>query len=170
MAIATKIIYTYRDAKNKRATTAVNIPSALAIGDMVEFARLMAQLIDPLTRAALEYIGISIGVDFSAVAGLTTTPFADSDVEEKADFQFRTAEGHFTSMMIPGLDESLVTTGSDVLSLTAAAGVVQDFMDGMILGVELESEDVVAPCDTREEDIDSSVYYRETFLGSGKRR
>lgn len=172
MAIAVKVIYQYRDDKGKSAQTEVKIPTGLSVADMTTFALGMAQLIDPLTRGALTYIGINLGVDFSATSGIKADPLTGADVEEKGEFQWRTEGGFYSSMQIPCLDEDLVVTGSDVLSLTANSGVVQDFIDAMTGGVDIDppNEDFVQPCDAREDDIESVGFYRETFLSSGRRR
>lgn len=168
MAIATKVIFTYQDAKGKIATTEVKIPIAFSLPDMIEFAKLYAPILELITTGKLRSINICVGVDFSLLS-LRATALANSDVEEKGDFQFQTAGGFFTSMQVPTLDESIVLPNTDILD-PADAGVTaftNAMVDGILLG---DLVTTVNPTDTREDDITTQSYARETFRSSGSRR
>lgn len=166
MALAPKIIVTFRDAKGKTATTEIKIPTGLDLDNMIEFAQDMIEIIDAMTRGAIISVTLGIGIDISALS-LTSTPFADADVEEKGQFQFQTAGGFYTTVNIPTFNEDNVLAGTDAIDQTDVD--VSPFIVAMTDGIELTDMSTVEPCDSREDDIVALVYARERFRASGKR-
>lgn len=166
MAIAVKIIYSFRDAKGKTATTEVKVPTGISIANMVEFAKEMAVLIDAVTRGVITSVLIGIGVDISALS-LASNPFSDADVEEKGVYQLGTEGGFYTTIAIPCHDDDDTVDGSDAID-TADTDIAA-FIAALTGGIELTDTSVVEPCDAREDDVTTIVWSRERFRSSGKR-
>lgn len=164
--MAFSIIFSFRDEKNERSTTEVNLPSGTAFADVTLFATEMTQLIEPLITGTIERVGIAFTVDISGL-GLGTTAAAGSDVEEGARFQFGTAGGFNTSMRVPTIDESIILPGTREVSQVDAD--VAAFLTAMETGIDLVGvggSGTIQPSDKRDDDIVSTTQAREQFLNS----
>ena len=160
------IIFTVRDNKGKTSTTEVKIPTGISLSNMIEFAQDLAVLFDAITNGQIINVGIGISVDISAL-GLTGAPGVTADVEEKGQFQFRTANGYYTTVNVPCFSDTDVVSGSD--EIFQADIEVAAFIAAMTGGLTLTDASVVQPTDSREDDITTLVYARERFRSSGKR-
>jgi len=165
MAIAYQITYELEDDSGERATFGINIPTTFSLAQYTEFGRAVASLVDPIVSGRISNCGLTISVDLS---GLTSNAFTStSDVEEVAAFQFSTVDGTKTLVNVPAIDELAVASGTD--DLDQADVFVAAFITAMESGVAVTGG-TVSPCDVAESDINSTVYARENFRASGKRR
>lgn len=167
MALSPVIIFTFRDRKGKTATTEVKIPTGLDLQNMIEFAQDLASLIDPITNGVIIGVSIGISVDTSSLA-LTSAAGSTADVEEKGSFQFATALPSYTTVNIPCISDTDVVDFSDEIDTSDTD--IAAFITAMVSGITTTTGSVlVAPTDSREEDVTALVYARERFRGSGKR-
>lgn len=155
-----EIVYEIRDRRNKKATTSVRI------GDATEaqtdaFANAWADSIDNIIGGIIKGASVLLGVDISALVGNVAA--TGSDVEEIAEFDFRTAIGTKVIVTIPGILETLVDNDTGDLNLAApqVAAFVTMMEDGITVGV------LVEPCDVGNDDIVSLRYARERSRNSG---
>jgi len=168
--MAFSIIVSFRDNKNERSTTEINLPSGTAYDDVLLFAQEVVQLIDPLITGAIERVGIAATVDVSGL-GLTAAPTVGSDVEEGARFQFRTALNNFTSLRLPTFDEAAIVPGTREVSQVDTD--VAAFLTAMESGIDLTGvggSGTIQPSDKRDEDIITTQQAREQFLSSRSNR
>lgn len=159
------VMLSIQDEKGKASTTEVNLPAATTLTDAQLMAQEIAKLINPIITGSIVRIGLVRSV--ALPAGLRANPAANSDVEEGARFQYRTANGFFTSLRLPTFDEALITAGTRQVN-TAASGV-SAFNTAMLSGINLSSvggSGTVSPCDKRGEDIVALEFAREQFLSS----
>lgn len=159
------VLYSIRDAKGSTSTSQVNLPTGLDFDNAVTFAGSMASLIDDLIGGQIVRVGIAFEVDLPG--GLQSSPSASSDVEEGARFQFRTSGNHFTGIRIPTFLESFLQSGTKFVDTTATE--VAAFVNAMISGIDVDPGApvvVVAPSDTRDEDITSLDSALESFQSS----
>lgn len=151
------------DAKNAQSSTQVNLPISRTFEEVEAFAAAMAPLLNALTTGAITRISITRSV--ALPGGLRATPDANSDVEEGARFQFRTANGFQTALRIPTFAESKIPSTSKDVNL--ADTDVAAFVTAMTTGIDLPGAlPVVQPSDARGEDITSLTFAREQFVSS----
>lgn len=156
--MAFAILYSVVDEKGAQSTFEVNLPTATAFADVVTFAGSMAQLVNPLITGAITRIGVAFTVPIPGT-GVRAAPLADSDVEEGARFQYRTAGGFLTALRLPTFNEAFVQAQSRNVDLLDVA--VAPFNTAMIAGIAGEQ-----PSDKREEDIVALDFAREQFQSS----
>lgn len=156
-----EIIYDVRDRRNKKASTSVRIINATE-AQTDAFANAWAAAIDNLIGGVIRGAVALLGVDISGLTGNVAA--STSDVEEIAEFDFRTAAGTKVIVTIPAILETLVN--NDTGELNQAAPAVAAFIammeDGITAGGAL-----VEPCDVGDEDIVSTRYARERSRNSG---
>lgn len=166
MAVAgVEAIYTIRDRKDKTAETTIYAPSGFTVANYKLWAGQLAEVIDGLLSGRVDTCDIGFAVDISALTGNTADPA--SDVEETGEFQFVTSEGRPVMLVVPGINELLVTTGTDELDQTeaAVAAVIAMMESGLVVAAA-----TIQPTDVGEIDISTTVYAVERFRNSGKRR
>lgn len=161
-----ELVYTIRDRKGKDGTTSVKLSDAAPVkAQVVGFGLSFGGLIDAIIGGIIRSVIAVLPVDISALTG--NTPGADSDVEEIGAFEFVTAQGTRVKFNLPALDEVYVLDNSDELNTAspAIAAILTMFEDGIDVGGTQ-----VQPCDIGELDIVGTLFSREAFRNSGKRR
>ena len=63
------IVYTIKDAKGAKSTTAVNLPSGTTLADALEFAEELGQLIANVVTGKITTIGVHFSVSVAALTG-----------------------------------------------------------------------------------------------------
>lgn len=156
-----EIVYEIRDRRNKKATTSVRIIDATE-AQTDAFANAWADAIDNIIGGVIRGAVALLGVDISALVGNVAA--TGSDVEEIAEFDFRTALNTKVLVTIPGILETLVDNDTGDLNLAApqVAAFVTMMEDGITAGGTL-----VQPCDVGNDDIVSLRYARERSRNSG---
>jgi len=161
------IIYTIQDEKNVESTTGINLPASTAFTDVALFAAEFAKIIDPIITGAITRIGVAYQVTLPGA--LTSTPAANTDVEEGARFQWRTLNNYMASNRIPTFDEQFVVAGTR--EVDQADGTVAAFINAMLTGIDLTGvggSGTIEPTDYRGEDITAVDTAREMFQSSRK--
>jgi hypothetical protein len=165
MAIAFAVVYTFEDDSGDTATASIHVPTTFSLSQYTEFARSMADFIDNMVHGIITGVDLTVAIDISALTGNPVTPFAD--VEEIGAFKFITADNRPVMVNIPGIGESQVLAGSDDLSIVDAG--IAAFITAMESGIAVTGG-TIQPCDVDEDDIVDTVFAREQFRASGKRR
>lgn len=152
--------FTFVDAKGDQSNIAINFPApggAVTVASVLSDIQAMAQLVADLAVGQMLSAKIALSADIS---GLTDNGAAgaNSDVEEKGAFIYRTAGGYVTRVSVPTLDEALVVAGSRTINVSAGAG--QAFNNMMVSGTGLVN---LNPSDYREDDIVSLEQAVEVF-------
>lgn len=155
MALA--ILYSIQDAKGQTSTMEINIPTATTLANATTFAQAMAGLLNAVTTGAITRIGVVLSV--ALPGGIRTGALTNSDVEEGARFQFRTALGNLTATRVPTFLETLIASNSRAVDLedTDVAAFVTAMEDGI---------GGVTPTDKRGEDVAALTSAREQFQSS----
>lgn len=163
--MAWTVLYSIQDEKGKTSTTEINLATATTFADADIMAGQMALLIDDMITGAITRIGIVATVDLPV--GLKATAAANSDVEEGARFQFRTANGFFSGLRLPTFDEAAIIAGTKNVDLTDAD--VAAFVTAMVSGLDTSGaggSGVIVPVDKRNEDLTALEFAKEQFLSS----
>lgn len=157
------VSYTIEDAKGLTSTMEVNFASATTFDDARRAAARVAELVNPLIIGAIRKINIVYSVDLPTT--LRTAPEANSDVEEGARFQFRTANGFYTGMRVPTFSEAHLAPNSRDVNTDHPA--VEAFVNALRNGVSLTNPAALVNCtDKRNEDIVALSFAREQFQSS----
>ncbi len=163
-------IFSIESEGNKKSTFQVNLDGSLAFNTVTLAVQGLAFVVDKIIGGVIRSVSLSNQVDLTAV-GLRTTPDANTDVEEGASLQFITDGNHYTGFRIPTLEEAFLSAEGE---LDTTDPEVADVI-GAILGTyDLDPDAGVVQnvfVDSRDEDIVSLVWARETFLSNrGSRR
>lgn len=157
MALTHQVFVTFQDDAGRKATAIIHIPVATLAQDAVDFAGLLINEIDPLVVGGIVAGGVTLAADIAGHGAIGPT----SDVQEKGEFSFNTANNFLHSVGIPTFDETLVIAGSGVID-TGQVDVV-DFTDAMLTGLAVPSTNLVTPVDSRGEDLTSLKSALERF-------
>lgn len=160
--MAVSIYFVIQDAKNETSTTEFFFDDATAWAVIQAGVGAIGALINPLVTGGLRAAGIRVEVDISGVWG--TVAQLTSDVQEKAEFAMRTANGFLSRLNLPTFDEAFFVPNSAQVDLTDPDVVAFiDFLEDGITagGGSLE------PTDYREDDIADVVRATENW---GRRR
>jgi len=152
-----QLAITMQDAKGKSATHFINLPGATSLLNATLFANAWAVGVDAITGGKITNLGLCYRI--ALPGGLKATAEATSDVEEGARLTFRGANNFPVQMRIPTFLESKLLAGTKQVDLTD--GDVDACVDLMIDG---EGVGGAAPCDVREDDLESIETARELFV------
>lgn len=136
------------------------------VNDLVDFGLMVgdianvAPLLNALVTGGLLNVGVCYEYDFSGL-GWSSTPAAGSDVQEKGEFAFRTADGSISRINLPTFDEQFIATGTG--NVDQADPAVAAFITYMLTGNGANPD----PTDARASDLVSLAYAVENW---GKRR
>lgn len=153
-------------------TSMIEIPfkSTTAITDLPKLVPAFAALLNPLIQGGLKNAGFRVEIGGSP-GSWGPLPGALSDVQEKAEFVFKTASsvGNFIKRIsLPAIIDSIIGTHTKQVDLTDTD--VAAFVTAMEDGVDLTSaggSGVVQPCDVHEDDLTAIQGAVEAW---GKRR
>lgn len=159
MPLAANVRISFKDGKNKASFTKIRIPASLAVAEFVGFAVAAAQVLLNLSTCRITKVGVYVGVDLSSFT-IKAAPALLSDVEQKAQFIFDTAETGFSARcIIPAINENISFSTSDIID-TADAQVIA-FVTMMETGAGSLSP--AKACDSRGNDITALRSTRELF-------
>jgi len=154
--------YSIEDAKGKTGSFIMHFPETTdipaLIGDGV-FAQTTAQLIDPLIDGVITDASATIGVDLSGL-GLKTSAIAGSDVEEGANFTFRSVAGAPTRFRLPTFDETFGLETGQAVDTSAVA--VDAFVQRIIQG-DTQGLTTVRWADSRGNNVDNLESAKDSF-------
>lgn len=160
------ILLSIQDEKGVTSTTELNLEDSGLPLIQQAFAGEIAKLVDGMTTGAITRVGATFNIPLPS--GIKTAPQANSDVEEGARFQFRTANGFYSGMRIPTFDESKIVTGTRAVDLTDSD--VAAFVTAMTDGIDMTAAGFVGvteePVDKRGEDLVALEFAREQFISS----
>lgn len=169
------VLISVRDAKGKISTTEVkfSVGNTFSVRGLEVIAQRIAELVAPLLAGQIVRIGVALSFELPASLGVSgdNTLSPDSDVEEGARFQFRTAGGYTTSLRLPTFYESKLISGTDQVNLTDAD--VAAFVNAMVDQISVtDGPDtyIVNPSDYRGDGIVHLVFAREQFISTRRRR
>lgn len=165
MAIALELNFGFEDSDGDDATSTIRIPNGFTLAQYASFGKAMSELIDPIVAGRISGADLCLAVDISALTGNVLDP--SSDVEEIAAFQFTTGDNRPVNVNIPGMNEAIVSAGSD--DIDQADPAVAPFIAAMEVGLATGGG-TIQPCDVGEDDIVATAFAREKFRASGKRR
>lgn len=148
MAVLThQVFVTVRDNKGMQSTMIVHIPAATDAVDALDFAELLVDKIDPLILGGV----VAAGVTLAAVIAGHGTIGPTSDVQEKAEFAWRTANDFLFRVALSTLDEQFVLDASQ--SIDTGDATVLAFTNALKDGLVVPSTETVIPVDSRGEDL-----------------
>jgi len=162
---APQIVYSVVDDSGEIGTTSINIPTGFSLSQIGEFGSGLATLLDKILGGKVLTAKLVFSVDISSLT--SNVALSTSDVEEIGAFQFETVAGFPVTVNIPAINELVVLSGSD--ELDQADADVAAFIAAMENGLAVTGG-TIAPCDVAESDVVTTVYARERFRASGKRR
>lgn len=141
----------------------IPIPDATPLAAAAALVPAAAALINPLVNGGLLSAGFTVYVDvptFGPVAALI------ADVQEKAEFVFRTAGGFIKRLNLPTFIETFFVGGGSGKEVDTTDPDVQAFIDFMTDGIAAGGS-TNPPVDYRGDDIETLVEARQNW---GRRR
>jgi len=162
MAQATEIVYTIQDEKGNKSTLTVWIPSTTLLADALDFAQDFGDLIDNVIAGIITRIGLIFSADLTPT--MKTAVVGGADVEEGANFIYRSASGFPFRHRLATFLESKITSGSRAVNV--ADPDVAALVDAVTNGLVVTSLNTVAPTEHREDDLSALVTAREVFQRS----
>jgi len=166
--MALTIFYNIADASQpKKHTSRVEIPvdpvaSLTTVQGAVET---MWNLINPLTTGTLQSAGFVVEADVSAFTNAAAAVL--SDVQEKAEFAYRTVNGFLKKVNIPCFDETLFEAAGAGDSVDSADTDVAAFNLAMVLGIPYGVGQFLDVVNDHGEDIED---FESAVENWGKRR
>lgn len=122
MAIPFQLFYNISDADGETSRTTLDIdPTNMTLADIPGIAQNGWDIINPLITGHLESVGMTINVDTSGFTNAVASVLAD--VQEGAEFLWKSANGFIKTFTLPTFDEAKFTSsgaGSDVNTADAA--------------------------------------------------
>lgn len=156
-----EIVYTVEDVATNRATTSIKVPTTFALADYVSFGQQLIVLAGAIMRGVVRSAELCLSIDISGLSNNALSTL--SDVEEIAAFEFVTADGNRVKLNIPGCPDGVTIPGTNTL----------DESDSQVATIITIMEDGLAgtqPCDVGGDDIVDTLFAREHFRSSGKRK
>lgn len=156
------LFYTITDGDDQ-STIEIPVPDGTPLAAVTALVPAAAALINPLINGGLLKAGFTVTVDvptFGPVAALI------ADVQEKAEFVFRTAGGFVKRLNLPTFIETLFTGGGSGKEVDTTDPDVAAFIDFMTDGITVAAS-LVQPTDVRGDDIETLSAARQNW---GKRR
>jgi len=161
-----EVIATVADRSGTTGTTSVHVQNATTLAQLTAFAPLWATALNDMIFGKITSVFASI---LGSTIGIINNGGAlNSDVEHIGKFSFRTVSNIKVNFTIPALDEDLVTAyDSDTLdqSIPEIAALIAAMETGIAV-----TGGTISPCDIGEQSIIETVFAREAFKNSGKRR
>lgn len=155
--MAVSLFFTIQDAKGDKSTVEIPFPSATAVGVLAAAVPAVAALINPLVNGGLVAAGFKVEV---AVPAWGPTALLVSDIQEKAEFQFRGVNGFLKRLNLPTFDEAFfVPSSKNVDTADADVAAFTNFMtDGITVSATL-----IQPTDIRGDDLVTLEKARENW-------
>jgi len=124
------LVFTVRDAKNKKSTVKLWLPANTTVAGATAIADSVGPIIKQLILG--EIVSVSLTADIPVVAGAQGAADLTSDVEEKGRFMFRTAAGKSVRVSLPTWNETytLPNTASIDQTDTDVDAFIQYFLSG----------------------------------------
>lgn len=158
------VLYVEDDAGNV-STTALPFSASFSLPQLIEGGQAFAVLIDAVINGRFRGADLCVNVPIGGLTDNTTT--GGSDVEEVAAFEFVTINGNRVKLNVPGMTDLDTLPGSNDLDTTEAdvAAVIAMMEDGLAV-----TSGTIEPQDIGDEDIVDTIFAREHFRSSGRRR
>jgi hypothetical protein len=164
--VSVEIVYEVEDRSGTKGSTSIKVSGSPTVVQLNGFGVGYANVLNNIIAGAIRAAYALFKGDTTLLTG--NTPAPEADVEHTGKFQFLTSGGTRVLINVPALSETTVgATDSDDLDYVDAD--VAAFLDAMIDGITVTGA-TIQPCDIGELDINSTVFSREAFRNSGKRR
>lgn len=159
------LVYYIDDDAGNVSTTSLPLPEAFTLAQLTEFAQGFAPIIDAIIHGRFKGADLCVNIN---VGGLSNNNISTiSDVEEIAAFEFVTVNGDRVKLNVPGCPDLAVLAGSNELDTADAevAAVITMMESGLAV-----TSGTKEPCDVGASDIVDTLFAREHFRSSGRRR
>lgn len=159
MAVDTTTIV-FKDAKGQTASTQFYTPSSVSAALLEAFVEVLIYDIHHMTMCGV--VSVTTTKHYQPDVPEMGVIEGNSDVEEGAQFIFRSESGNPTKMRIPGFWEGQFLPGTKLVDL--ADEFIDEFVSFMIEGYTDVELGTITPCDSRGEDLISLILAKEKFL------
>lgn len=147
------LFYTIQDGDGDKSTIEIPFPTSIATTNLSGLVAAVGALINPLINGGLVAAGARLEFDLSGTWGPTAALL--SDVQEQAQFLFRTVGNYPKLLNLPTFIETLFTGGGADKTVDLADTDVAAFVDMMESGITVSSV-AYSPSDYRGADIVST--------------
>lgn len=159
------LFYTIADADGDKSRVEFQVdPTNVTILNAPTLMVDVWNLMNPLINGQLISAGFTVEADISAYTNVI--PGALADVQEKAEFVFRTAGGFLKRINLPTFVETLFGSSGASSEVNLADTNVAAFVTAIVDGITVGGDDILFQ-DTRGDEIASLSVARENW---GKRR
>lgn len=134
MAVPFQFFYNISDADGDTSRMTLDVdPTAMTLAQIPGIAEYAWDLINPLITGHLESVGVTVDVDVSGFTNAVSSVLAD--VQEGAEFLFKSADSFIKRLTLPTFDETKLTSGGAGSDVNISDAAVIAFEAGMLAGL-----------------------------------
>jgi len=138
MAVPFQFFYNISDADGDTSRMTLDVdPTAMTLAQIPGIAEYAWDLINPLITGHLESVGVTVDVDVSGFTNAVASVVAD--VQEGAEFLFKSADSFIKRLTLPTFDETKLTSGGAGSDVDTSDAAVLAFEAGMLAGLTPDS-------------------------------
>lgn len=154
MAVPYQFFYNISDADGESSRMTLDVdPTGMTLAQIPGVAQYAWDLINPLITGHLESVGVTVNVDVSGFTNAVASVI--SDVQEGAEFLWKSADSFIKRMTLPTFDETkLASAGAGKQVDTADAAVIA-FEAGILSGLTPDSINFFDVTTSHGEDVTS---------------
>jgi len=139
MSVPFQFFYNVADADGDTSRMTLDVdPTNMTLSQIPGLAEYGWDLINPLITGHLESVGVTVNVDVSGFTNAVASVI--SDVQEGAEFLFKSADSFIKRLTLPTFDETKLTSGGAGSDVDTSDAAVLVFEAGMLAGL---TEDLV---------------------------
>ena len=152
MAVPFQFFYNVSDADGDTSRVTIDVdPTGMTLAQIAGVAQNGWDLINPLVTGHLESVGLTIDIDTTGFTNAVANVL--SDVQEGAEFLWKSATGFIKRMTLPTFDETLFTSAGAGKQVDTSDANVLAFEAGMLAGLTPDAVNFFDVVTSHGEDI-----------------
>lgn len=152
MAVPFQFFYNISDADGDTSRVTIDVdPTGMTLAQIPGVAQYAWDLMNPLLNGHLESVGVTVNVDVSGFTNAVANVI--SDVQEGAEFLWKSADNFIKRMTLPTFDEQFFSSGGAGKEVDTTDANVVAFQTGILAGLTPDSVNFFDVVTSHGEDI-----------------